>query len=140
MWLDKICELKKKSGKTKKCIADYMHKSERTVGRFLSGETDFTIDEVRKLVLFLDGDLNDVFAESDFKIPTPEVEALKKEIADLTSKIEELTAGENLLKAENDVLKAKISALAAETDVLRLTLAHKDEIIALHNYYNKLTK
>ncbi len=140
MWLDKIRELKKKTGTTTKYIADKTHRSERTISRFLSGETDFGIDEVREIVLLMGGSMDDILAESDFKMPTSETEALKKEIEALTNKIEELTASAELLKAENDILKTKNAAASAENDLLRLTLAHKEEIIALHNYYNKLNK
>ena len=35
-------------------------------------------------------------------------------------------------------MKDKVVALTAENDVLRLKLEHKEEIIALHNYYIKM--
>ena len=31
-----------------------------------------------------------------------------------------------------------VAALAAELDMLKMQLKHKEEIIAIHNYYNKL--
>ena len=40
-----------------------------------------------------------------------------------------------LLQAENSILKDKNGTLTAENDLLRMTLEHKEEIIALHNYY-----
>ena len=135
MWLDKLNAMKKTTGTKTKTLADAIHRSERTVGRMLAGEAGIDMSELQVMVSVMGGTLDDIFDGSDMRLPRPEVEALKKEIADLTSKIEELTACENLLKAENDVLKAKVAALTSETDVLRLTLAHKEEIIALHNYY-----
>jgi hypothetical protein len=36
------------------------------------------------------------------------------------------------------MLKSKIAAMATEIELLKKELQHKDEIIALHNYYNKL--
>lgn len=138
MWLDKLRELRKTSGKTNKYLAEQMHRSERTIGRFFSGEADLGIDELQKLVDLMGGRLEDILDESDFKLPTPEVEALKKENASLATTIEGMTAETALLNAEIAVLKDKIVRLTAENDLLRLKLEHKEEIIAIHNYYNKL--
>lgn len=138
MWLDKLRDLKKKTGTTNKYLAEKMHRSERTIGRYFSGEADIGIDELRDLVNLMNGSLDEVFDESDFKLPTPEIEALKNEIASLLSKIEELTLNENALKAEIVMHKDEICSLKVENERLRLTLAHKEEIISLHNYYNKL--
>lgn len=138
MWLDKLRELRKMSGKTNKYLAEQMHRSERTIGRFFSGEADLGIDELQKMVDLMGGSLEDILNESNFKLPTPEIEALKKENTSLTMAIEEMTAKETLINAEITVLKDKIVSLTAENDLLRLKLEHKEEIIALHNYYNKL--
>lgn len=40
--------------------------------------------------------------------------------------------------AENAILKEKVTALTSENEMLKMQIMHKDEIIALHNYYNKL--
>lgn len=137
MWLDKLKELRKKSGVTNKYLAENMHRSERTIGRFFSGEADLGIDELQKMVALMGGSLDDVLDESDFKLPTPEVEALKKEIASLSTTIEEMKANEMLLQAEIAVLKDKIVSLTAENDILRIKLEYEQKITSLHNYYNK---
>ena len=54
--------------------------------------------------------------------------------------IDNLNNDVTLLSAENSVLKDKVNALSAENDLLRIKLEHKEEIISLHNYYNKLNK
>lgn len=138
MWLDNLRELRKKSGKTNKYLAENMHRSERTIGRFFSGEASIGMDELQRLVDLMGGSLEDVLGGSDFKLPIPEVDALKNENALLVTTIEEMTAKEALLNAEIAVLKDKIVSLTAENDLLRLKLEHKEEIIAIHNYYNKL--
>lgn len=138
MWLDKVRDLKKQTNTPTKYIAEKTHRSERTVSRFFAGETDLGIDFLREVVLLMGGSLDDVLSESDFKMPTPEVEALKNENASLATTIEGMTAETALLNAEIAVLKDKIVSLTAENDLLRLKLEHKEEIIAIHNYYNKL--
>ena len=42
--------------------------------------------------------------------------------------------------AEKAVQDAKIVTLTAENDILRMKLEHKEELLALHNYYNKINR
>lgn len=138
MWLDKLNALKKQSGMSTKAIAEKMHRSERTISRFLSGETRIGIDEAREMVIIMGGSLDDILRESDFKLPTPEIEALKGEICSLLKTIEEISSQNLDLQAENLHLKETVKTLEAEVDRLKLIIEHKDEIIYLHNYYNKI--
>jgi predicted HTH domain antitoxin len=39
------------------------------------------------------------------------------------------------LSVENDALKKKVEALSTELELTKKELSHKEEIIALHNYY-----
>ena len=132
MWLDKLKDLKKRSGMTTKAIAEKANMSERTVTRIFSGETYAPgIDKLRDIVYAMGGSLDDVLDESDFHLPTPLAEALKTENTTLQNAVNDLTD-------ENVRLKDEIATLKVELDRLRLILEHKEEIIALHNYYNKL--
>ena len=132
MWLDKLKDLKKRSGMSTKQIADKTNMSERTVTRIFSGETYAPgLDKLRDIVYAMGGSLDDILDESDFHLPTPLAEALKTENTTLQNAVNDLTD-------ENVRLKDEIVTLKVELDRLRLTLEHKEEIIALHNYYNKI--
>ena len=132
MWLDKLKDLKKRSGMSTKQIAEKADMSERTVTRIFSGETYAPgIDKLRDIVYAMGGSLDDILDESDFHLPTPLAEALKTENTTLQNAVNDLTAENVRLKDENAALKVEI-------DRLRLILEHKEEIISLHNYYNKL--
>ena len=132
MWLDKLKDLKKRSGMSTKAIAEKANMSERTVTRIFSGETYAPgIDKLRDIVYAMGGSLDDVLDESDFHLPTPLAEALKTENTTLQNAVNDLTD-------ENVRLKDEIATLKVELDRLHLILDHKEEIIALHNYYNKL--
>ena len=125
MWLDKLKDLKKRSEMTTKQISDKTNMSERTITRIFSGETYAPgIDKLRDIVYAMGGSLDDILDESDFRVPTPEAQVLKSTVTDLTD--------------ENARLKDENATLKTELDRLRLTLEHKEEIIALHNYYNKI--
>ena len=132
MWLDNLKELKRNKGMTTKQIALATNLPERTVARIFSGDTDNPyVDTLRRIVAVLDGSLDDLFAESKIMVANTDLIALQAEF-------DKLSAEFICLQAENFSMKDKIVSLEGEIERLRLTLSHKEEIIALHNYYNKL--
>ena len=132
MWLDNLKELKKQSGMSAKQIAEKTNLPERTVSRIFSGDTENPyMDTLRRIVDVLGGSLDDLFVESKVRVANTDLIALQAEY-------DKLQAEHAALQAENVSLKDKNVALEFELDRLRLTLAHKEEIISLHNYYNKL--
>lgn len=125
MWLDNLKDLKKKTGMSTKQIADMTNLPERTVTRIFSGDTDNPyVDTLRRIVAVLGGSLDDIFTECKTVVANTSLIALQADYDKIT--------------AENVALKDKVVTLEAELDRLRLTLEHKEEIIALHNYYNKI--
>ncbi len=132
MWLDNLKELKKVKGMSAKLIAEKTNLPERTVNRIFSGDTDNPyVDTLHRIVTVLGGSLDDILADTKVVVGEQNLVALQENV-------DVVTAERDLLKAENAILKDKVSALTAENDHLKLQLTHKEEIIALHNYYNKL--
>lgn len=132
MWLDNLKELKKKTGMSSKQIAELTNLPERTVVRIFSGDTDNPyVDTLRRIVAVLGGSLDDVFAESKTVVGG-------QDLIEAQAELDKLKADIAMLGAENNVLKDKVAALTAENDLLRLKLEHKEELLTLHNYYNKL--
>ena len=130
MWFEKLIELKEKSGLTTKQIAEKKHLSEKTVARIFSGETDRPyMDTLCDIVSVLGGALDDLFSESNARLASGDIITMQNDV-------DRLNAENAMLRAENAVLKDKITVLTAESDILRVKLEHKDEIIALHSYYN----
>lgn len=132
MWLENLRELKKSSGMSAKQIADATKIPESTIKRIFAGDTDNPyVDTLRRIVDVLGGSLDRLFAESKMRVANTDLVTLQAEY-------DKLAAEASDLRAENVSLKDKNVALEFELDRLRLTLAHKEEIISLHNYYNKL--
>lgn len=131
MWLDHLKELKKQTGMSSKQIAELTNLPERTVTRIFSGDTDNPyVDTLRRIVAVLGGSLDDIFAEGQAVIGDHGLKALQDEL--------EAVKAENVkLAAENAMLKDDVATLDAQLERQNLILAHKDEIIALHDYYNK---
>ena len=134
MWLDNLKELKKAKGMTAKQIAELSHLPERTVNRIFSGDTDNPyVDTLHRIVTALDGNLNDIFADTKVIVATEDLVEIKE-----TANVVE--AERDLILVENEMLKTKNAALTTEVELLKKELHHKEEIIALHNYYNKLNQ
>lgn len=132
MWLENLRELKKSSGMSAKQIADATKIPESTIKRIFAGDTDNPyVDTLRRIVDVLGGSLDRLFAESKMRVANTDLVTLQAEY-------DKLAAEASDLRAENVSLKDKNVALEVENDRLRLTLEHKEEIISLHNYYNKL--
>ena len=132
MWLDNLKELKKMTGMSSKQIADKTNLPERTVARIFSGETDHPYaDTLDLIVKALGYDLGDIFADTGVIIATTELVEIKETV-------DVVEAERDLTLVENDMLKSKVATLTTEIELLKKELQHKEEIIALHNYYNKL--
>ena len=132
MWLDNLKDLKTASGMTVKQIAERANLPERSVARIFSGDTDNPyVDTLHRIVTVLDGSLDCILADTKAVVGRADLVALQAEVERLNSEL--AIAG-----AENAVLNNKVANLTAENELLRLKLEHKEELLALHNYYIKM--
>lgn len=132
MWLENLQDLKKKTGMSVKQIADKTSLPERTISRIFSGETDHPYaDTLDVIVKALGYDLGDIFADTKVVIATDDLVETK-------NSVDIVEAERNLIQIENEMLKAKITALTTENELLKKEIQHKDELLALHNYYKSV--
>lgn len=132
MWLENLKELKKNKGMSTKQISEATNLPERTIARIFSGDTDNPyVDTLHRIVSVLNGSLDDILADTKVVLGT-------QKLATLQSSLDTVTAERDVALAENTILKDKVNTLTAENEMLKMQLMHKEEIIALHNYYNKL--
>lgn len=132
MWLDNLKELRKSSGMSLKQIADATKIPESTVKRIFAGDTDDPyVSTIHRIVIALGGSLDHVLADTNAVLAQESLVEVKETVG-------VAEAERDLIAAENAILKDKIAALSAEIEMLKMQLKHKEEIIALHNYYNKL--
>lgn len=129
MWIDNLKELKKKSGKTTAQIADETKIPESTIKRIFGGSTDDPrVSTIRQIVICLGGSMDQVLADTNAVLTT-------ESFAEVKETARAVEAESDLIAAENKVLRDKVAALTAEVDLLKLKLNHKDELLAVHNYY-----
>lgn len=132
MWLDNLKELKKAKGMTSKQIADATKIPESTVKRIFAGETpDPYVSTIHRIVITLGGSLDHILADTNAVLST-------ESLVEVKGNAEVVEAERDLVLAELDMLRAKTAAQETEILLLKERLQHKEEIIALHNYYNKL--
>ena len=118
MWLDNLKELKKAKGLTTKQIADRTQIPESTLKHIFAGDTPNPyVDTLRHIALALDSSLDEIFAETRVVVAS-ETRAV--------------------IEAELEMLRAKTAAQEAEILFLKEKLQHKEELLALHNHYEKL--
>lgn len=138
-WRIKLREQREKVKMSNKQIADMVGASEKTISRLFTGEAKNPgTDLVNRVIHALGTTWAEIFGESGAVIGGQDLVALQAEADRLRLEIAALNDENGALKDENGVLKCETAALRTENDLLRMQLAHKEEIIALHNYYNKL--
>ncbi len=131
-WLINLDERRIKANLSINDVAEKANVSEKSTRRIFTGEgKNPGVEPTRRIIRAMGCTINEIFEESGAVIGGQDLVALQ-------AKADELTAELVLLQAENSVLKSKADALSAENDLLRLKLEHKEELLALHNYYNKL--
>ena len=129
MWLENLKELKKAKGMTTKQIADATKIPESTLKRIFSGDTDNPyVDTVRRIAIALDSTLDEIFAETKVVVATETLAAVKENT-------EVVEAERDLIAVENEMLTAKVQALTTEVELLTKELKHKEELLAVHNFY-----
>jgi transcriptional regulator with XRE-family HTH domain len=132
MWLENLKELKKKTGMSTKQIAEKTNLPERTICRIFGGETDHPYaDTLDLIVKALGYDLGDIFADTKVIVATDDLVEIKESV-------NVVEAERDLTLVENEMLKTKVAAMTTEIELLKKELQHKEELLALHNYYIKL--
>lgn len=134
MFQERILEEKKRLNLSTKTMSDTsrLHLPEETIRRVLSGKTaDPGVGTVLDLAETVGLKPYEIFMDATL---AAEFQAF----LELKSRSEETEAERIKIIADNENLKATNAGLVDRIRVLEMQLSHKEEIIALHNYYNKL--
>lgn len=132
MWRERIIETKKAKGISTKMMAEKSRMPAETITRILNSKTEFPrIDTVLDLGESVGLSPWELFAEPTDVANYQNFWALQEEVNVLKADME-------VFSNENAALKSKIAELKTYNERLLLELKHKEEIIAIHNYYNKL--
>lgn len=132
MWLENLKELKKSKGMTTKQIADATKIPESTIKRIFAGDTeDPYVSTIHRIVAVLGGSLDQILADTNAVLST-------ESLVEVKETAEVIEAERDLVLAELEMLRAKTTAQEAEISLLRERLQHKDELLAVYNYFTKI--
>ena len=136
MWHENLLDIINKSGLTKQQIAERGNLPYETVKRVISGVTNNPyIETLDRFAIALDCTLSDILVGTKAVVGNEKMPQMQEEIDALTEENTTLTAEKEVLVAQNTILEDKVKTLSAEIDLLKMQLTHKEELLAIHNYY-----
>lgn len=123
---------------TSKQIADKAHLPERTVIRLFSGDTPNPyVDTLHRIATALDVSLDDILADTKVVVACETFVEVKETLEEVKGTANVMEAERDIIKIENERLKVENANMATELQLLKRELQHKDELLALHNFYSK---
>jgi transcriptional regulator with XRE-family HTH domain len=131
MLLDNLKELKKASGMTYEEIAIASKTSESTVKNIFTGKCEPLASTLYRIVTALGGSLDGVLADTNVVISP-------KTLIEVQETAEVVNAEKDLALAELEMLRTKTTAQEMEIQLLKKELQHKDELLAVYNYFTKI--
>lgn len=141
MWNERIIEAKKAQNITTKIMSERTrgHLPERTIVRILSGETpNPRIDTIIELGAAVGLSPQELFADTNAVAATETLVEVKENLAEVKETAEVVEAEKDLAVAELNMLRAKTAAQEAEIALLKEKLQHKEELLAVYNYFTKI--
>ena len=131
MLLNNLRKLKEVSKMTFEQIADESKTPLSTVKRIFSGDCEPLASTLYRIVKALNGSLDDILADTNVVLSP-------KTLIEVKENAEVVEAERDLVLAELEMLRAKCVAQESEITLLKERLQHKEELLAVHNYYIKL--
>ena len=141
MWYKNFMDAFEESGLSRHELADKANLPYDTVKRIVSGKTlNPTIDTLDRLSEALGKTLGDLLANTRTVVGDKTLEELQEHLTALATEHAKTVAERDIALAELTVQKDKVKTLAYEVEILNMKIAHKDELLAVHNFYNKLNQ
>jgi transcriptional regulator with XRE-family HTH domain len=141
MWNERIIEAKKAKGMSTKAMSEKTlgHLPERTITRILSGETpNPRIDTIIELGAAVGLTPQELFADTNAIAATETLVEVKETLAEVKENAEVVEAEKGIAIAELEMLRAKAAAQEKEIALLKEKLQHKEELLAVYNYFTKI--
>jgi transcriptional regulator with XRE-family HTH domain len=131
MLLTNLQKLKEASKMTYEQIAQISGTPLSTVKNIFTGKCEPLASTLHRIVTPLGGSLDEVLADTNIVLSP-------KTLAEVQENAEVIEAERDLVLAELEMLRAKTTAQEAEILLLKERLQHKDELLAVYNYFTKI--
>ena len=138
-WLINLIEIYNRVGKSFKQIAEEQLLAEKSVSNvFLLKSKNPGVDLIRRILASLGAQWREIFGETGAVIGGQDMATLQNQVDTLTEENTTLKAEKDLAVAELEILRNKSALQESEIGLLKERLQHKEELLAIHNYYIKL--
>ena len=131
MLLEKLKELRKVSNMTYEELAEESKTPISTVKHIFSGKCEPLASTLYRIVKAMNGSLDDVLADTNIVLSP-------KTLIEVKESAEAVEAEKEVIAAKNEMLEAKITAMTMEIELLKKEIQHKDELLAVYNYFTKI--
>lgn len=131
MLIKNLQDIKKASGMTYEDISSASNTPLSTVKNIFGGKCEPLASTLYRIVKALGCSLDDILADTNIVLSP-------RTLAEVQETAEVVEAERDIIIAENEMLRSKVAALTAENELLKKDLQHKDELLAVHNYYIKI--
>ena len=131
MLLTNLHKIKEVSKMTYEQIAKESKTPISTVKHIFAGKCEPLASTLYRIVTAMGGSLDEVLADTNVVLSP-------KTLAEVQENAEVIEAERDSIQAELEKLKARNAALTTENELLRKEIQHKDELLALHNYYKSV--
>ena len=131
MLLEKLKELRKASNMTYEELAEESKTPISTIKHIFAGKCEPLASTLYRIVKAMNGSLDDVLADTNIVLSP-------KTLIEVKENAEEVEAEKEIIAAKNEMLEAKITAMTMEIELLKKEIQHKDELLAVYNYFTKI--
>ena len=131
MLLNNLRKLKESSKMTYEQIAEESKTPLSTVKHIFLGKCEPLASTLYRIVTVMGGSLDEVLADTNIVLSP-------KTLVEVQENVEVVEAERDLVRAELEMLRTKTASQEAEILLLRERLQHKEEILALINYFAKI--
>ena len=131
MLLEKLKELRKASNMTYEELAEESKTPISTIKHIFAGKCEPLASTLYRVVKAMNGSLDDVLADTNIVLSP-------KTLIEVKENAEAVEAEKEVIAAKNEMLEAKITAMTMEIELLKKEIQHKDELLAVYNYFTKI--
>lgn len=138
-WLINLIEIYNRAGKSFKQISEEQGLAEKSVSNvFLGKSKNPGVDLIRRILTSLGAQWREIFGESGAVIGGQDLATLQDQVDMLTEENTTLKTEKDLAVAELEILRNKSALQESEIGLLKERLQHKDELLAVYNYFTKI--
>lgn len=138
-WLINLIEKYNQVGKSFRQIAEEQGLAEKSVSNVLQGKSKNPgVDLIRRILTSLGVHWREIFGETGAVIGGQDLAALQDQVDALMEENTILKTEKDLAVAELEILRNKSTLQESEIGLLKERLQHKDELLAVYNYFTKI--